>query len=937
MTWRSLGLPYLLRNAWITFAAGARLTLSPGTVVKLGNSNVTLQGGLNAAGTPDRPVIFTSLNDDSVGGPVSGSSGSPAPGNWGSIILDASSATLANVKLRYGGSTYGAILYVYNGGGISFIGGELDHSANSGIYVDYNSSFNLANISVSNNNTGIASDSSLPDVIYNCSITSNTNAGLYHSAAQPVQANYNWWGSTTGPTNAANPGGTGDVVSGNVDFLPFLQQPPTLAPPTALPLVLLDPSPTQSKSVRFQLSFSQPLDTSVQPVVTYGQNAPDGAYSIRIAEAKDLSHQSMLVSTQPFYTVDNTAPQLALSGPAAGATLSRPLTIEASASDANGIARVVFQLDGVAQATMTAAPYSFFWDTRAFPDGQHVLAVQAEDGAGNRTSLSRSVVISYAPPSAPDITYPYSGFATNLPAINVTGTAEPGTTVQLMVNGLDLATAAVVNGFWQVWSATLPGEGPITLTAVAFESRGFSGPSAPVMGVYSGTAPNAPILPQAAVQAGGAVKLSWSSGGGKTSAYYRVYRSLNDQDLVPDEPAPADLLIAGNVTAAEYTDWPGADDLYFYAMTSVDGAGNESLLSDVVYALTDRTPPSAAVALTAGSVLGPGAYPLALTVSEALAQPPLLTFAPNHASPAPVNLEAMTARLWRGTLTVTSDMLPGPAAFAFEGRDLAGNVGSVSTAPVISLDTRGPIGGMLLSKPSPLGPGALGMSLSLDKPAAAAPALRIILANGQALDLTVAQAGSDRRNWTSSMAITASLAQGQAAISYSAVDDLGNVGTLLGGATYFIVDTVPPGEPVAVRANEGPGGTVVLSWSAPWGEAPASYRVFCDGAAIASAWPRPDLTGTYTDTPSEGLHQYAVSALDAAGNEGPASDPPATADATPPAAPSGLSASLDAYGQIVLIWTAGDAHTAGYRLYRSTQPINTLSGLPYRQAVSPFP
>ena len=37
-----------------------------------------------------------------------------------------------------------------------------------------------------------------------------------------VDARFNWWGSATGPTYSSNPGGTGDDISGNVDYSPWL-------------------------------------------------------------------------------------------------------------------------------------------------------------------------------------------------------------------------------------------------------------------------------------------------------------------------------------------------------------------------------------------------------------------------------------------------------------------------------------------------------------------------------------------------------------------------------------------------------------------------------------------------------------------------------------------------------------------------------------------
>jgi hypothetical protein len=40
-----------------------------------------------------------------------------------------------------------------------------------------------------------------------------------------VNAECNWWGSSTGPTNTNNPGGTGEEVAGDADFTPWLFAP----------------------------------------------------------------------------------------------------------------------------------------------------------------------------------------------------------------------------------------------------------------------------------------------------------------------------------------------------------------------------------------------------------------------------------------------------------------------------------------------------------------------------------------------------------------------------------------------------------------------------------------------------------------------------------------------------------------------------------------
>jgi hypothetical protein len=77
----------------------------------------------------------------------------------------------------------------------------------------------------------------------NSNITANNNniqgnavAGLQVDAGgySPglLNAENNWWGSATGPTNPNNPGGTGDVIIdpvGVVDFFPYLTSPSTCA------------------------------------------------------------------------------------------------------------------------------------------------------------------------------------------------------------------------------------------------------------------------------------------------------------------------------------------------------------------------------------------------------------------------------------------------------------------------------------------------------------------------------------------------------------------------------------------------------------------------------------------------------------------------------------------------------------------------------------
>jgi fibronectin type 3 domain-containing protein len=654
---------------------------------------------------------------------------------------------------------------------------------------------------------------------------------------------------------------------------------------------------------------------------------------------------SDLVDYVPFLTtapalVDLMPPSILSLAPAQGAVISRPVMIAADAFDNSRLASVAFQVNGATLATLTAPPYSFFWDTRAFPDGAHTVTAAATDGAGNRNSLAHSITLNYAPPAPPVISAPADGFIAVSATVSVSGTAPVGTTVQLQINGVDTASAQVgVSGLWSA-SLHLTEEGEPVLTALSFEARGFSGPSAPVHLIYGTSAPNPPISLQATVLSGGRARIAWQAGPGKAASSYRVYRSANEGDLNAGMPAPgAALRVASALTATEFTDTPLIDDLYYYAVTARDGAGNESPLSDTSYAFVDRAPPTARVSLTTATALGPGGHPFTLTLSEVLSQVPVLTFTPQQGSPSALDLDGVTGTIWRGTLTVAGEMNPGIASFAFEGRDLAANLGTTLTAgAAVLLDTRGPVAAITLSRPSPIHEAVLGVVLTLDEAAASAPSLSWTPNGSSPLALTVIEGGTfNGRTWTAEVPVAANTPQGTATFLYSASDSFGNSGSeLTGAATAFFVDTIAPNPPILPHANLGPGGVINLSWSGNSGELPSHYRVLRNAVQLTTVAPAVDRTGSFADFASDGTHDYLIASVDAAGNASANAAVSGTADSVPPFAPENLSAALNGFSQIQLTWTQGSADTANYRLYRATYAFASLAGIIPRSAVSPF-
>jgi exonuclease III len=115
-----------------------------------------------------------------------------------------------------------------------------------------------------------------------------------------------------------------------------------------------------------------------------------------------------LIATYPLSTSDDTTPPVVtLTTPANGATLSGSVTMTATATDNVAVTRVELFINGVRRHTLSAAPYSAVWDTRADANGTSVLQARAFDAAGNSAlSPSRNVTIANAaspPPTAGDI------------------------------------------------------------------------------------------------------------------------------------------------------------------------------------------------------------------------------------------------------------------------------------------------------------------------------------------------------------------------------------------------------------------------------------------------------------------------------------------------------------------------------------------------------
>ncbi len=246
-TWTN-GDPYVIAGQVIV-PEGVTLTVEPGTVVKFQQAScglqrpdlpgILVQGTIKAEGLTDAPIIFTSVNDHSVGGATG--SGTPNPGDWDAILFDPTSlnSVLSHAVVKYGGYSDQACesswdwvegaIDIYSSS-VSIANSEIN-SNKTGIYVTAGTSPTISACNILNNTgQGILIHGASP-IMQNSSFFSNDGYGIFNSGPTVVNATNNNWGDPSGPLDDSddrsagglfNPTGKGNRVSDHVNYYPWI-------------------------------------------------------------------------------------------------------------------------------------------------------------------------------------------------------------------------------------------------------------------------------------------------------------------------------------------------------------------------------------------------------------------------------------------------------------------------------------------------------------------------------------------------------------------------------------------------------------------------------------------------------------------------------------------------------------------------------------------
>ncbi len=337
-----------------------------------------------------------------------------------------------------------------------------------------------------------------------------------------------------------------------------------------------------------------------------------------------------------------------------------------------------------------------------------------------------------------------NGGRTNDPTPTVQGTAEPGVTVTVLVNGTQRGTVTV-NGFGN-WSLTLPTllDGTYAITARATDAVGnASGLSSPYMITIDRVAPAAPVI--TGVTDNAELITGTVPNGGRTNdptpTISGTAEAGSTVTVLLNEVAQAMTATADSGGRWSLTTTAQADGAYTITARASDAAGNTGV-SSAAYTITiDLTPPAAPVitGVVDNMPLGTGTVPSGgrsndstPTISGTVEPGSTVTVLLNGV--AEPTVVASGTGIWSLTTLPLAD---GAYTIVARATDAVGNAGNVSASYTVTIDTVAPT---LTVLAAPAGTYQIGQAIpitaTLSEPVLGGGVVTIGLNTGASLTLT---------------------------------------------------------------------------------------------------------------------------------------------------------------------------------------------------------
>lgn len=592
---------------------------------------------------------------------------------------------------------------------------------------------------------------------------------------------------------------------------------------------------------------------------TPGVDLADGVHTVT-ATAYDAYGRGGPASAPRAFSVDTIRPDApVISEPTDGEVIaSRTPTLRGQA-EADAFVEVFLANMYVGQTEADGSGAWSFVIPTPLMDGRHTIQVRARDRAGNRSEASENVdfVLDATAPLAPVLGSPAMGELLPASPTQVTGTAEPGSTVSVHIDDAHIGDAAVdASGLWALPVTDELGHG---LHLIVLTARDAVGNVSPQAGPYGFTVdlsvPEAPVISSPAEGAALADARPTFQGDGQAGT---------SVTLSIDGAPVGDAIVDG---AGRWTFTPAADlaeGAHTVSAVARDGFGRVGPQSAVLNFSIDTLAPDVPILAepAAGSVIA-SRTPTLRGLAEAGAQ---VTVRLDGAVIGAVAADGSGA--W--SLAVPTPLADGPHAVRLEAVDALMNRSGLSAEVVFSVDATAPAAPTITSP----GEGAVLRTATPTFVGSAEPqAVLLVTLDG-------APAGEATADAAGAWSFTApAVAPGDHTLEVVARDAVGNLSPAASVAFTYVAltladETLPQGQVAQVYATSlsADGGHGPYVYAVTGGALPAGLRLTAAGDLEGEPSESGAFVFTITVTDADGLTAAGIFRLTIA--------PPAEPDAS---------------------------------------------------------
>ncbi|HAD5692567.1 TPA_asm: BapA prefix-like domain-containing protein [Salmonella enterica subsp. enterica serovar Typhi str. CT18] len=716
----------------------------------------------------------------------------------------------------------------------------------------------------------------------------------------------------------------------------------TAEPGSSITITTPDGTPLGSGKADGEGHFTLPLapaQTNGEQVTVTATDSANNVSPPTTAQAPDITAPDKPIITQVLDDVES------FTGPLVNGQTTNDNRPTLSGTAEAG-ARVEIFDNGVSLGLATLQPNGgwTFTPSQNLGEGAHRLTVIATDAKGNASpagnespeSISFTLRIDTQAPDAPQIVSAAitggegevllaNGSITNQRMPTLSGTGEPGAIITLYNNGVELATVQVnPQGSWTYPLTRNLSEGLNILTATATDAAGNSSPTSGVFSVTLDTQP--PAQPDAPLISDNVAPVIGNIGNNgatnDTTPTFSGTGEIGSTIILYNNGSEIGRTTVGDNGSWNFTPAALTPETYTITVTETDIAGNISPPSASVTFTLDTTAPANPVITFAEDNVGEVQDTIVSGATTDDNTPVIhgtgdigsvITLYNGSSVVGVVTVDETGT--W--TLPVTSALPDGVYTLTAIAADAAGNSSGVSNSFTFTVDTvplQPPVVNEILDDVAPVtGPltdGAFTNDRTLTINGSGENGSTVtIYDNGVAIGTALVTDGV----WTFN---TSELSEASHALTFSATDDAGNTTAQTQPITITVDITAPPAPTIQTVADDG---TRVAGLADPYATVEIHHA---DGTLVGSAVANG--TGEFVVTLSPAQTDdgtLTAIAIDRAGNNGPATNFPAS-DSGLPAVPA-ITAIEDDVGSIQGNIAAGGATDDTMPTLRGTTDIGS--------------